>query len=70
MEVPLEKLQSRIGNEYQLVIVAAKRTRQIAGGVPKLVDIECSKQCTVALWEIAEGKIKYVKIDKEDEGEG
>ncbi len=70
MEVPLEKLQNRIGNEYQLVIVAAKRTRQIAEGAPKLVDVECSKQCTVALWEIAEGKIKCVKIDKEAKGEG
>ncbi len=70
MNVLMEKLQNRISNAYQLVIVAAKRTRQIVGGAPRLVDVKCSKECTVALWEIAEGKIKYVKIDEETESEG
>lgn len=70
MDVLMEKLQKRISNAFQLVIIAAKRTRQIARGAPRLVDVKCSKECTVALWEIAEGKIKCVKIDKETEGEG
>ena len=70
MDVLMEKLRNRVSNAYQLVIIAAKRTRQIAGGAPKLVDVKCSKECTTALWEIAEGKIKYVKIDKEAAGEG
>ena len=57
--VPIESLREKIECDYQLVIVAAKRARQLAEGAPKLVDVECSKMSTVALWEIAGGKIKY-----------
>lgn len=68
MDVPIEELRSRIGNVYELVIVAAKRTRQINGGAPKLVDVECARATTVAMWEIAKGKIKYrVKNEKGEE---
>jgi len=57
--VPIEKLREKIGGSYQLVIVAARRTRQLVNGAPKLVDVECAKPSTLALWEIAEGKITY-----------
>lgn len=59
MDVPVQELDSRIDSHYQLVIVAARRTKQLSEGAPKLIDIECSKPTTVALWEIAKGKIKY-----------
>ena len=61
MDVPIEELRKKIDGAYQLVIVAARRTRQLAEGAPKLVDAECSKPTTCALWEIAKGKIKYRK---------
>ena len=64
MEVPIEKLREQIEGGYQLVIVAARRTRQLADGAPKLVDIESAKKSTLALWEIAGGKIKYRKQEK------
>ncbi len=59
MAVPIEKLREKISDSYQLVIVAARRTRQLVNGAPKLVDVECAKLSTLALWEIAEGKITY-----------
>ena len=64
MEVPIEKLREKIEGGYQLVIVAARRTRQLADGAPKLVDVESAKKSTLALWEIASGKIKYKKQEK------
>ena len=67
MNVPIEELKKEIGNVYQLVIVAARRTRQIADGAPKLVDVKCSKPGTAALWEIAKGRIKYKLQDKEQD---
>ncbi len=68
VDVPIEELRSRIGNVYELVIVAAKRTRQINGGAPKLVDVKCARATTVAMWEIAKGKIKYRVKDEKGEG--
>lgn len=68
MGVPIEELRNRISNVYELVIVAAKRTRQINEGSPKLVDVKCARATTVAMWEIAKGKIKYRVKDEKSEG--
>ena len=59
--VPLEKLVDKTnGSVYKLVILASKRALEIAEGQPKLVDIDSSvKPSTIALHEIAEGKITY-----------
>lgn len=48
---------------YKLVILASKRALEIAEGQPKLVVVNASmKPSTVALHEIAEGKIRCRKI--------
>lgn len=48
---------------YKLVILASKRALEIAEGQPKLVVVNASmKPSTVALHEIAEGKIQCRKI--------
>ena len=50
------------GSIYKLVILASKRALEIAEGQPKLVDADSStKPSTVALYEIAEGKVEYGK---------
>jgi len=47
---------------YKLVMLAAKRTLEIAEGQPKLVSANSSlKPSGVALEEIAEGKVKLKK---------
>jgi len=72
----LEKLLEYAENRYTLVIEAAKRGRQItsfqkrlgegAGGVAPLKIEDISKKpLTIALEEIAEGKIEYEKPDRE-----
>jgi len=64
--VPLEKLLDKSGGSiYKLVILAARRGLEIAEGQPKLVEIDPSvKPSTVALFEIAAGKVQYKKSDK------
>jgi len=56
LELLLDKDQSSI---YKLVNLASKRALEIAEGKPPLIKIETSvKPSTLALFEIAEGKIK------------
>jgi len=59
-----EKLLDRsMGSIYKLVILASKRALEIAEGQPKLVADDASvKPSTVALHEIAAGKIEARKI--------
>ncbi len=47
---------------YKLVSLAAKRALEIAEGQPKLVDVNSSlKPSTIALYEIAAGRVYYKK---------
>ncbi|MGH2348600.1 MAG: DNA-directed RNA polymerase subunit omega [bacterium] len=56
---PLEALLDRVENKYALVIVAAKRARQLKDGALPMVDVESGNPVTVALEEIAAGKIRF-----------
>ncbi len=56
---PLEALLDRVESKYALVIVAAKRARQLKEGALPLVDADSSNPVTIALEEIAAGKIRY-----------
>jgi len=55
----LEELLAQVDNKYALVIMAAKRARQIKEGMLPLVDIDSTNPVTIALEEIATGKIRY-----------
>jgi DNA-directed RNA polymerase omega subunit len=58
-----EKLLKQSGGSiYKLVNLAGKRALEIAEGQPKLVDVKADiKPSTVALYEIAAGKIQSKK---------
>jgi DNA-directed RNA polymerase subunit omega len=56
---PLEALLDRVENKYALVIVAAKRARQLKEGALPMVDVDTGNPVTVALEEIAAGKIRF-----------
>ncbi len=56
---PLEALLDRVENKYALVIVAAKRARQLKDGALPMVDVDSGNPVTVALEEIAAGKIRF-----------
>lgn len=55
----LDVLVKKVDSKYTLVVAAAKRAREIMDGDPPMVDIRSSKPVTVALQEIAEGKLSY-----------
>jgi DNA-directed RNA polymerase omega subunit len=65
LEKLLDKSHSEKNNEsvYKLVILASKRALEIAEGKPKMVSAPLEmKPSTVALQEIAEGKLYWKKI--------
>ena len=51
------------GSIYKLVNLAAKRALEIAEGQPKLVEVSAAlKPSTIALYEIAAGKVQARKL--------
>ncbi len=46
-------------SRYTLVMLAAKRARQIVDGSEPLLDTDSKKAVTIAIEEIIEGKVKY-----------
>ena len=57
VEPSVTDLLKKMDNRYQLVIATAKRARQIASGSKKLTDVEEDSIVTLAVNEIAEGKV-------------
>ena len=64
--VPIEDLLKRCGSVYRLVILAAKRAKELSEGSPALVETHHRKATSVALEEILQGKVLY-KDDIEPE---
>lgn len=55
----IDTLVTRVDSKYTLVVLAAKRAREIMDGSAPLVDSKSHKQVTLALEEIAQQKITY-----------
>lgn len=55
----LKNLLGKVDSKYTLVVAVAKRARQIVDGQPKLTKVASNKPVTIAVNEIAEGKIGY-----------
>jgi DNA-directed RNA polymerase subunit omega len=56
---PLDVLLNKVDCKYTLVVFAAKRARELMSGDSPLVESKSNKPVTVALEEIAQGKIVY-----------
>ena len=54
----LGELLKQVENRYQLVIATAKRARMIGEGGTGLVECKSNKPVSIALNEIAVGKVK------------
>lgn len=55
--VTVEDCLKKFNNHFELVVVAAKRARQIAKGGSAMVDPENDKPTVIALREIAQGRL-------------
>ncbi|MFZ5654293.1 MAG: DNA-directed RNA polymerase subunit omega [Pseudomonadota bacterium] len=68
--ITVEDCLDKVGNRFDLVLIASKRARQIAtGGKAPLVPWENDKPTVVALREIAAGLVDRSILDEVDEVE-
>ena len=63
----VEDCLENINNRYDLVLLAAKRARQISSGTDPLVDEQGDKPTVIALREIADSIITQENIDQDKE---
>jgi DNA-directed RNA polymerase subunit omega len=67
--ITVEDCLDHLDNRFDLVLMAAKRARQLANGVEPLVPWENDKPTVVALREIAEGLITPDILEEPEETE-
>lgn len=52
-----DTIDKRVSSKYSLVVIAAKRAKQIKEGAPVLIDTDSTNPLTIAMEEIAAGKV-------------
>ena len=68
--VTVEDAVEKVGNRFDLVLIASRRARQIAtGGKDPLVEVENDKPTVIALREIEAGLITTEVMDRSDKHE-
>lgn len=65
--ITVEDCAEKVENMFQLVLVTAKRARQLANGAEPMVAWENDKPTVVALREVAEGHITESIFEERDE---
>lgn len=55
-------LLEKVDNRYSLVVVTARRARQLIDGEEPLVEIDSPKPVTIAINEVYDGKIGYESV--------
>ena len=55
----INEIRKKVYRRYTLVILAAKRSRDIIDGMPKLTEADVEKPVSIAANEIAEDLITY-----------
>ncbi len=61
----VEDCLEHVDNRFELVLIAAKRARQLSMGAEPLVELENDKPTVLALREIAENKINVSVLEEE-----
>jgi DNA-directed RNA polymerase subunit omega len=61
IEPALNSLLEKVDSRYTLVVATAKRARQLVDGSHKLTKCASEKPVTVAINEINENKITYIR---------
>ncbi|MDQ2687866.1 MAG: DNA-directed RNA polymerase subunit omega [Armatimonadota bacterium] len=52
-----DTIEHQMSSKYSMVIIAAKRAKQIKEGAPILIDTDSTNTLTIAMEEIAAGKV-------------
>ncbi len=66
--VSTQELLKQCPSIYKLVVIAARRAKELSEGAPKLVEIDTKKVTTIALEEIRQGKIQIQLEEVEGNG--
>jgi DNA-directed RNA polymerase subunit omega len=61
IEPPMESLMEKVDSKYSLVVATAKRARQLVNDANKLEKSETNNPVVVAINEINDNKITYVR---------
>ncbi len=67
--VSTEKLLQNSSGQYRLLEMAFQRMHQLTNGMPPTLKPMSKKNATIALQEIAEGKVRIVEKKPEEENE-
>jgi DNA-directed RNA polymerase subunit omega len=62
--ITVEDCLSQVDNRFELVLIAARRARELALGKEALVPWENDKPTVVALRELAEGRLDHLVQEK------
>lgn len=60
------ELLTKANNRYELVIATARRARKISGGEDPLTNVKEESAVTLAANEIAEGKVRIITEDTDE----
>ena len=55
----LEDALNKVSNRYLLVVLAAKRARQLMAGARPILEVSKNKPPVLSLREVATGKVKF-----------
>lgn len=62
IDTSIDTLLKKVDSKYTLVVLAAKRARQITEGASKTIESKSNKPVTVALQEIGKEKISFERL--------
>ena len=65
----INEIRKKADSRYTLVILAAKRARDIIDGKPILTDVDIDRPVSITAHEIAEDLITYRRPEETPEGE-
>ena len=58
-----DTIEDKVKSRYSLVVLSAKRAKQIKEGAPVLIETTSTNPLTIALEEIAAGKVTATEVD-------
>ncbi|MGH7395464.1 MAG: DNA-directed RNA polymerase subunit omega [Candidatus Methylomirabilales bacterium] len=64
--IPIEEFMDRADSKFRLVIIAAKRSKQVNRGAPHLIQTRSVKPTYIALEELAAGCVDYSVVPLEE----
>lgn len=59
MQIDLDALLQGVPSKYEMVVLAARRARQLVDGAPKLVETRSTKPVTIAFEEMSQNVLEY-----------